>query len=119
MKAMLRSNQILASFLIWDRDGASPLDSDLALHVTLKHNEKLFRHVLQDGGEVETVADLHRLAADHPHPEWTMLPGILFRVLLYKVRQTATVGFIISSRSLRTVTPFWVGTTTNGSFPIG
>lgn len=93
---MLRRNRILASYLVWDKDDEFGLDSDLALHVTLKHDEKLFDHVFEQGGTVETVDELRDLAANHPHPEWTVLPGILFKVLVYKIKQTGTLGFIYS-----------------------
>ncbi|KIN09004.1 hypothetical protein OIDMADRAFT_111398 [Oidiodendron maius Zn] len=92
-EAMLRENHILPSFLVWHHSG---LDSDVALHVTLKPSEAVYEHVLQDGGSVDTVDELQELASAHPHPEWTLFPGILFRVLIYNVKSTGTVGFIIS-----------------------
>jgi hypothetical protein len=93
---MLRRNRILASYLVWDKNAEYGLDSELALHVTLKHHEKLFDHVFQHGGTVESNDELRDLAANHPHPEWTLLPGMLFRVLTYNVKQTGTLGFIYS-----------------------
>jgi hypothetical protein len=96
IEQMLRRNRILASYLVWDQDADYGLDSDLALHVTLKHDVKLFDHVFQHGGTVESNDELRDLAANHPHPEWTLLPGILFRVLTYNIKQTGTLGFIYS-----------------------
>jgi hypothetical protein len=93
---MLRRNRILASYLVWDKDAEYGLDSDLALHVTLKHDQKLFDHVFQHGGTVDSVDELRDLAANHSHPEWTLLPGMLFRVLTYNIKQTGTLGFIYS-----------------------
>jgi hypothetical protein len=93
---MLHRNRILASYLAWDKNAEYGLDSDLALHVTLKHDQKLFDHVFQHGGTVDSVDELRDLAANHPHPEWTLLPGMLFRVLTYNIKQTGTLGFIYS-----------------------
>ncbi|RFU24122.1 hypothetical protein B7463_g12216, partial [Scytalidium lignicola] len=92
-EAMLRENRILPSFLVWQPSGLNP---HIALHVTLKPSEAVYEHVLQDGGSVDTVDELQQLASAHPHPEWTLFPGILFRVLIYNVKSTGTVGFIIS-----------------------
>jgi hypothetical protein len=92
----LRRNRILASYLVFDKNAEYGLDSDLALHVTLKHDQKLFDHVFQHGGTVESIDELRDLAANHPHPEWTSLPGMLFRVLTYNIKQTGILGFIYS-----------------------
>jgi hypothetical protein len=97
IERMLRRNRILASYLVWDKNTEYGLDSDLALHVTLQHDEKLFDHVFHHGGTVKSNDELRSLAANHPHPEWTLLTGILFRVLTYNVKQTGTLGFIYSS----------------------
>lgn len=96
IERMLRRNRILASYLVWDKTAEYGLNSDLALHVTLKHDEKLFDNVFQHGGSVESIDELRDRAADHPHPEWTMLPGMLFRVLTYEIKETGTLGFIYS-----------------------
>jgi hypothetical protein len=104
IEQMLRRNRILASYLVWDQDADYGLDSDLALHVTLKHDEKLFDHIFQHGGTVESNDELRDLAANHPHPEWTLLPGMLFRVLTYNIKQTGTLGFIYSGMFL-TIAP--------------
>ncbi|KAJ5198966.1 AMP-dependent synthetase/ligase [Penicillium cf. griseofulvum] len=96
LKAMLRANSLLPSFLVWNKETPREAEDNIALHVTLKPSETLYEHVLQDGGSVDTVEDLNKLASAHPHPEWTLYPGILFRVLLFKVKTTNTVGFIVS-----------------------
>ncbi|KAJ5165653.1 AMP-dependent synthetase/ligase [Penicillium coprophilum] len=96
LTAMLRGNQFLPSFLVWNKENSRDPKDDIALHVTLKPSKALYDHVLQDGGSVDTVEELEELASAHPHPEWAMYPGILFRVLLFNVKKTNTVGFIIS-----------------------
>lgn len=93
---MLHTNEILASFLVWNTGCHGSLDPGLALHVTLNHGEKLYNAVLHDAGSVETVEDLKHLAHHHPHPTWALLPGILFQVLFYSVHETGTIGFIMS-----------------------
>ena len=100
IERMLRRNPILASYLVWDNNAEYGMDSDLALHVTLKHDDKLFNHVFQQGGTVESIDELRDRAANHPHPEWTLLPGMLFRVLVYDIKQTGTLGFIYSGKFL-------------------
>jgi hypothetical protein len=97
---MLRVNSLLPSFLVWNKETPTDTEDNIALHVTLKPSESLYEHVLQDGGSVDTVEDLDKLASAHPHPEWALYPGILFRVLLFKVRTTNTVGFIMSGKIL-------------------
>lgn len=99
-KAVLRANPLLPSFLVWDERASEFSADNHALHVTLKPSEKLFDQVLQDGGSVEKVEDLIHLAWNHPHPEWTLCPGILFRVLLFKVETTKSVGFVVSGKAL-------------------
>lgn len=89
---MLCNNRILASFLVWDKDGHSDLDSELALHVTLRHDQKLFEHVVKVAGTVKTVEELRQLAINCPEPDRALLPGILFRALIYTVEETGTVG---------------------------
>lgn len=98
IKLILRHNSILSSFIVWDSEGKTDLDPNLALHVTLQHNQKLFDHVLQDGGVLATVDELRGLAAKHPHAEWTLAPGMLCRVLLYQVEETGTIGFLLSGK---------------------
>lgn len=92
---MLRANRILPSFLVWDKTQPG---LDQALHVTIKPSQRLYDDVLRDGGFVDTAQDLSQLSSEHPHPEWTLFPGILFRALLYTVRDTGRVGFVISGR---------------------
>lgn len=89
---MLCNNRILASFFVWDKDGHSDLDPELALHVTLRHDQKLFEHVVKVAGTVKTVDDLRQLAINCPEPDRALLPGILFRALIYTVEETGTVG---------------------------
>lgn len=97
---MLCNNPILASFLVWDKDGHSGLDPELALHVTLRHDQKLFEHVVKVAGAVKTVKDLRQLAITYPEPYRALLPGILFRALIYTVEETGTVGLVYNGTYL-------------------
>lgn len=97
---MLCHNRILASFLVWEQDGRSDLDPELALHVTLKHDQKLFEHVVKVAGTVKTIDELRKLAIDNPEPGRALLPGILFRALIYTVEETATVGLVLNGTYL-------------------
>lgn len=91
---MLCNNRILASFLVWDKDGDSDLDPDLALHVTLRHDQKLFEDVVKIAGTVKTAEELRQLAINSPEPDRALLPGVLFRALIYTIEETATVGLV-------------------------
>lgn len=94
---MLCHNRVLASFLVWDKEGRYDLDPELALHVTLKHSQKLFDGVIQVSGSVKTVQELQSLALNCPEPTRALLPGILFRALIYTVEETKTVGLLYIS----------------------
>lgn len=120
---MLCNNRILASFFVWDKDGHSDLDPTLALHVTLRHDQKLFDHVVKVAGTVKTAQELQQLATDCPEPYRALLPGILFRALIYTVEETETVGLLyigtysrMSIRDLvltpvKSATPSWTRAT--------
>lgn len=98
VQKMLCNNRILASFVVWDQDGRTDLDRELALHVTLRHDQKLFDHVVKIAGTVKTAKELRQLSVNCPEPDRALLPGILFRALIYTVEETATVGlFYIST----------------------
>ncbi|KAG8156862.1 hypothetical protein KVR01_013275 [Diaporthe batatas] len=94
VQTMLCNNRILASFVVWDQEGQSDLERELALHVTLRHGEKLFDRVIQVAGAVKTVEDLQQLAINCPEPDRALLPGINFRALIYTVEETSTVGLL-------------------------
>ncbi|TLS21528.1 uncharacterized protein PpBr36_10271 [Pyricularia pennisetigena] len=109
VQAMLCHNRILASYLVWDQERRHGLDPDLALHVTLKHNQKLFDHVVKMAGTIKTVEDLQRLAIVCPEPERGVLPGNLFRALIYEVEETGTVGlFYIVSHAVLDASSIWM-----------
>lgn len=94
VQTMLCNNRILASFLVWDQDGRYGIHPELVLHVTLRHDQKLFEHVVKAAGTVRTAEELQQLAIDCPEPDRALLPGILFRALIYTVEETGTVGLI-------------------------
>ncbi|KAI6509161.1 putative NRPS-like protein biosynthetic cluster [Pyricularia oryzae] len=110
VQTMLRHNRILASYLIWDHHQRySGLDPKLALHVTLKHNQKLFDHVVEIKGTINTVDDLQALAINCPEPQRGVLPGNLFRALIYEVEETGTVGlFYIVSHAVLDASSIWM-----------
>lgn len=93
---MLCNNRILASFLVWEQDEHSDLDTQLALHVTLRHNQKLLNHVVKVAGTIKTVDALRQLAIHSSEPDRALLPGILFRALIYTVEETRAVGLVLN-----------------------
>jgi hypothetical protein len=93
---MLRNNPMLASFVIWNEEN---LGSDLALHVTIKHDKKLLDQVIQDGGTVKTLQDFSALALKYPKPEHAMFPGPMFRSLIFYIEETNSCGLLFNGRS--------------------
>lgn len=93
---MLKNNRILASFLVWDRKS---LESDLALHVAIRQDKKLFDIVIQDEGTVETVEELGAIPLKYPYPQHALFPGPLFRALIYYVEETKSAAVITNGMS--------------------
>ncbi|KAI6348247.1 hypothetical protein MCOR25_010828 [Pyricularia grisea] len=109
VQTMLFHNRILASYLVWDQEGTSGLPPDLALHVALKHNQKLFDHVVKIAGTIKLVDDLQRLAVECPEPQSGVLPGNLFKAFIYEVEETGTVGlFYIVSHAVLDASSIWM-----------
>ena len=92
---MLKNNRILASFLIWDKD---TLKSDLALHVAVRQDKKLFDIVIQDEGTVKTVEELSAVPLKYPYPEHALFPGPLFRALIYYVEETKSAALVTNGK---------------------
>lgn len=88
---------MLASFVIWNKED---LESDLALHVTIKHDRKLLDLVVQDGGTIKTLQDFSALAAKYPQPEHAMFPGPMFRSLIYHIEETNSCGLLFNSKAV-------------------
>lgn len=88
---MLKNNRMLASFLVWDKE---VLGTDLALHVAIRQDKKLFDLVIQDEGTVETVEELSMIPLKYPYPEHALFPGPLFRALIYYVEETKSAAVI-------------------------
>lgn len=91
---MLKNNRMLASFLVWDKDA---LESDLALHVAIRQDKKLFDIVIQDEGTVKTVEELGSIPLKYPYPDHGLFPGPLFRALIYYVEETKSAAVITNS----------------------
>ena len=99
IETMLKNNRMLASFLIWDKDA---LESDLALHVAVRQDNKLFDVVIQDEGTVKTLEELSAVPLKYPYPDHALLPGPLFRALLYYVEETKSAAVVTNSMMLPT-----------------
>jgi hypothetical protein len=91
----LCNNPMLASFFVWSNE---KLGSDLALHVTIKHDRKLLDHVVQDGGTIKTLQDFSVLALKYPQPDHATLPGPMFRSLIYHIEETNSCGLLFNSK---------------------
>lgn len=96
---MLRVNPILASFFLWDE---ASLDSDIALHVTIKHSEKLMSQVVQHGGSLKTLDDLKALTLKYPFPRHATFPGLLFRAVIYEIEELSTAAVVFNGNILVT-----------------
>ncbi|TLD14772.1 Acyl-CoA synthetase family member 2 [Venturia nashicola] len=91
IETMLKNNRILASFLVSDKEA---LESDLALHVAIRQDKKLFDIVIQDEGSVTTVEELAAIPLKYPYPQHALFPGPLFRALIYYVEETKSAAVI-------------------------
>lgn len=91
---------MLASFLIWDKEA---LESDVALHVAVRQDKKLFDVVIQDEGTVKTVEELSAVALKYPYPEHALFPGPLFRALLYYVEETKSAALVTNGKLLPSI----------------
>jgi hypothetical protein len=90
---MLRVNPMLTSFLVWDEKS---LESDIALHVTIKHSEKLMSQVVQDGGSLKTSDDLKSLTLKYPFPRHATFPGLLFRATIYEIEDISSAAVLFN-----------------------
>lgn len=88
----LSNNRILTSFVVSNR---ALLQSDGALYVMMRQNEKLFDVVVQQGADVATAADIVSLTQDYPHPEHAALPGPLACATMHRVQETGTVAVVL------------------------
>lgn len=87
---MLLNNRLLASFLVRDPNISGPGD---ALHVTIRHGDKLFSKIFRDGGALKTVEELRAKAlGSHDHVGY---PGPLARITLYDIEETGTAGVVM------------------------
>jgi hypothetical protein len=91
---------MLASFLVWDKDA---LESDLALHVAVRQDKKLFDIVIQDEGTVKTVEELSAVPLKYPYPDHALFPGPLFRALLYYVEETKSAALVTNCMLRQTI----------------
>ncbi|KAF2434213.1 acetyl-CoA synthetase-like protein [Tothia fuscella] len=85
LDTMLRINPMLSSFLVWDE---KTLESDLGLHITIKHSEKLLDQVIEHGGTLKTLNDLKALTLKYPQPTHATFPGLLYRAIIYDIEET-------------------------------
>lgn len=83
----------MASFLVWD---AEALGTEDALHVVLKQTPKLFDLTIEDGGELETMADLDNIAVKLPGRNRIPFSGPLSRAILYDIKETGGAAMVTS-----------------------
>lgn len=94
---MIRNNPILASFFVWDKE---VLDSDGALHVIVKHDQKLLDLIIQSGETVKTVEEFKKIPFKYPFPKHATFPGPMFRVVIYYVEELKSSAFIFNGSYL-------------------
>lgn len=95
---VLKNNPMLASFLVWDE---KELESDIALHVTIKHDRKLLDKVIEDAGSLKTLEELEALTLKYPYPRHATFPGPLFRALIYYVEESESYAVLYNGTYLR------------------
>jgi hypothetical protein len=89
----IRNNPILASFFVWDKD---LLESDSALHVIMKHDQRLLDLVIQSGKSVKTVEEFRKIPFKYPFPSHATFPGPLFRAVIYYVEELKSCAFVFN-----------------------
>ncbi|KAK2027479.1 acetyl-CoA synthetase-like protein [Colletotrichum zoysiae] len=92
LEVALSNNGILTSFIVSDQ---SRLESDIALYVMMRQNQKLFDIVIHQGPDVAVVADVVSLTQDYPHPEHATFPGPLARATMHRVEETGTIAIVL------------------------
>lgn len=88
---LIANNNILTSFLFSNKQA---FGSDTALHVVLKPNEKVFDNIFHDHGSVLSKLEFSKLVFKPYEYEMTMLPGILFHILLFNIEETDQTGMV-------------------------
>jgi hypothetical protein len=87
------NNPMLASFFVWDK---KLLESDGALHVTMKHDRKLLELVIQSGESVKTVEEFKKIPFNYPFPSHATFPGPMFRAVIYYVEELKSSAFVFN-----------------------
>lgn len=88
---LIANNNILTSFLFSNKQA---FGSDQALHVVLKPTEQVFNNIFHDLGSVRTKEEFTHLVFNPYEYQMTMLPGILFQILLFDIEESGQVGMI-------------------------
>lgn len=84
---------MLTSFIVTNEDLYGP---DLALHVTLQHNDEFLASLIRDGGTVQSLDQLKTLVqADRNHPQ---LPGPLVGATMFYCEETQCAALIHDSK---------------------
>ncbi|KAK9413629.1 hypothetical protein SUNI508_11838 [Seiridium unicorne] len=94
LKLMFANNRFLVSFMVWDK---TALGSDVALHVAMRHTDKLFDIVIHDGGTLKTVDEIRAISGNISQPDDAIFPGPLARATLYHIEETGTTAVIIKA----------------------
>ncbi|KAK9779680.1 hypothetical protein SCAR479_03287 [Seiridium cardinale] len=90
LEMILQNNRILASFLVRDLDKLGSPDS---LHVLIRHNNKFFDRIFQDGGKLRSAAELRTESLDYG--DRVIYPGPLARAVLYDIEEDNMSGAIL------------------------
>ncbi|KAK2035878.1 AMP-binding enzyme [Colletotrichum somersetense] len=104
LEAAMLNHRIMCSFMVWDtawRDQSARMKD--ALHVFVRPSARLFDLIIQDGGVLRSLRDLEEIALGNtseahrfPTPQQNTFPGPLYRVMLFDIEETGTVGMVTS-----------------------
>ncbi|KDN65336.1 putative AMP-binding enzyme [Colletotrichum sublineola] len=104
LEAAMLNHRIMCSFMVWDtawRDQSATMKD--ALHVFVRPSARLFDLMIQDGGVLRSLKDLEEIALGNtseahrfPTPQQNTFPGPLYRVMLFDIEETGTVGMLTS-----------------------
>lgn len=98
LEAVFANNKQLASFEVLVK--CSSGQDDLVLHVvTSQPRDFLEHHIFRDGGVLETVEELKRMASGRQFPDHTdaTYPGPLIKIDIFFIREIGSLALLVNS----------------------
>ncbi|CRG92870.1 hypothetical protein PISL3812_09944 [Talaromyces islandicus] len=91
LEQTLLGHPLMLSYMVTDN---KLLGDELGLYVTLRHSRKVLDECILDYGTADTLAQLQKVTMNYPFKDHAMLPGPLFRCLVFFVQETNTAAVL-------------------------